>query len=52
MTGAMLALLVSMPMLSYEFVYGWRHDLPGLLIDWGHVFVAFVAGGAVLSYFD
>ena len=52
MAGVMLALLVALPMLSYEFVYGWRHDLPGLFVDWGHALVAFAAGGAVLSFFD
>lgn len=52
MTGLVLAVLVALPMLSYEFVYGARHHVPGAMVDWGHVLVSFAAGGAVLSFFD
>ena len=52
MTGVVLAVLVALPMLAYDFVYGWRHDVAGLLVDWGHALVAFAVGGAILSYFD
>ncbi|MCA8903180.1 MAG: DUF1761 domain-containing protein [Hyphomonas sp.] len=52
LTGLTLAILIALPMRSYEFVYGWRHDVPGLLIDWAHSLVGFSVAGAVLSFFD
>jgi len=51
-TGLMLAVLVALPMLAYDFAYGWRHDVAGLFVDWGHALAAFAAGGVVLSFFD
>jgi len=50
--GIAAAILFGFPLLSYEFAYGLNHSVPGLLVDWGHTLVAFVAGAAVLSFFD
>lgn len=50
--GVCAAILFGFPLLSYEFAYGAHHSVPGLLVDWGHILVGFVAGAAVLSVFD
>ena len=52
MTALTLALLIALPMLAYDFVYGAYHSVPGLLVDFGHTLVAFTLAGAVLSFFD
>ena len=51
-TGVILAVSFAFPLIAYEFVYGAYHSLPGLMVDWGHALVAFMLGGAVLSFFD
>lgn len=50
--GIAAAILFGFPLLSYEFAYGAHHSVSGLLVDWGHILVGFVAGAAVLSFFD
>lgn len=50
--GLTLALLIALPMISYEVVYSAEHSLNGWLIDASHVIATFVAGAAVLSFFD
>lgn len=50
--AAALAIVIGFPLLSYGFVYGAYHSVPGLLVDWGHTFVGFVVAAAVLSFFD
>lgn len=50
-TGLVAALLIGLPLTSYEYVYGLHHDVPGLMVDWGHRIATFVAGTAVLSFF-
>ncbi|MEQ9434381.1 DUF1761 domain-containing protein [Hyphomonas sp.] len=51
-TALMLAVVVVLPVSSYEYVYGFYHSLPGLLVDWGHMLVGMGLAGAVLSFFD
>lgn len=51
-TALMLAVVVAFPILAYDFVYGFYHYLPGLMVDWGHVLVSLGLAGAVLSFFD
>ena len=46
------ALVVALPILAYDYVYGFYHYLPGLLVDWGHILVSLGLAGAVLSFFD
>ena len=50
--AVLLAILIGFPLLAYDFVYGVYHSVPGLLVDWGHTLVGFVAAAAVLSFFD
>lgn len=50
--GLVLALLIGVPMRSYEFVYGAYHDTGAWLVDASHVIATFVVGSAVLSRFD
>lgn len=47
-----LALLIGVPLMSYEFVYGAFHSVAGWLVDASHILVTIVAGAAVLSFFD
>lgn len=47
-----LSLLIAVPMVSYEFVYGLQHSVPGWIVDTTHVIATFVVGAAVLSFFS
>jgi hypothetical protein len=47
-----LAVVVALPILAYDFVYGFYHYLPNLMVDWGHILVSIGLAGAVLSFFD
>ena len=51
-TAVTLAIVLSLPTQAYDFVYGAHHNLPGLMVDWGHSIIAIGLGGAVLSFFD
>ena len=52
MTGATAAILFAFPARAYEFIYGAHHDVPGLMVDWGHSLVGFILAGIILSFFD
>lgn len=47
-----LSLLIAVPMVSYEFVYGLQHSIPGWIVDTTHVVATFTVGAAVLSFFS
>ncbi|MEM8617886.1 MAG: DUF1761 domain-containing protein [Pseudomonadota bacterium] len=56
-TGAIVlavgvGVLVGLPLMAYDPVYTPFGTLTGLLVDGGHVLASFVAGAAVLSFFD
>jgi hypothetical protein len=51
-TALTLAIVISLPTLAYDFVYGAHHNLPGLMVDWGHTLVGIGLAGAILSFFD
>ena len=44
--------VLTFPILAYDYVYGFYHYLPGLIVDWGHILVSLGLAGAVLSFFD
>ena len=50
--GLWLALLIGVPLMMYNYVYSPSHSWQVLLIDSAHTVVTFVAGAAVLSFFD
>lgn len=50
--GLWLSLLIGVPVAAYDFVYTPWHSVPGLLTDASYTVATFVAGCAVLSYFD
>lgn len=50
--AVMLVLLIGFPLIAYEYVYGFYHSVPGVLVDWGHKLVTFSVGAAILSFFD
>jgi hypothetical protein len=47
-----LALLIGVPLMMYNYVYSPYHSWQVLLIDGSHTIATFVAGAAVLSFFD
>ncbi|WOR14128.1 DUF1761 domain-containing protein [Hyphomonas sp. FCG-A18] len=47
-----LALLIGVPLMMYNYVYSPHHSWQVLLIDGSHTVATFVAGAAVLSFFD
>lgn len=47
-----LALLIAVPVTSYEFVYGAYHSIAAWLVDCSHRLVTLLVGAAVLSLFD
>ena len=49
--GAILGLLIGLPMRSYEYIYSVYHSLPGAFVDWAHVISTFTAGAVVYSLF-
>lgn len=50
--GLWLALLIGVPLMMYNYVYSPHHSWQVLLIDSGHTIATFVAGCAILSFFD
>jgi len=49
--GALLGLLVGLPMRSYEFVYSTYHSVAGVLVDWCHVIATFSVSALIYSFF-
>jgi len=47
-----LALLIGVPLMMYNYVYSPHHSWQVLLIDSSHTVATFVAGAAILSFFD
>ena len=47
-----LALLIGVPLMMYNYIYSPHHSWQVLLIDSSHTVATFVAGAAVLSFFD
>lgn len=47
-----LALLIGVPLMMYNYVYSPYHSWQVLLIDSSHTVATFVAGAAILSFFD
>ncbi len=50
--GLRLSVLIGVPLMMYNYIYGPQHAWEVLLIDSGHTVLTFMIGAAVLSFFD